>query len=233
MLLPYYSIGSDTQKIESCLNREFIDNHRPGFLVGNGMPAPVIYAEDPDKIDRGICGMQGPRNKCLTWIRSEGIIKKMHLRQLIRKQRCLVPANGFFVEKGKQLFFIYSPKIPVLTFGAIWDWYDTDNSVKIHFSILTSPATSMLKKISARMPLLVNGGNQRRYLKIHSPLMDITRLFRHETSLELNGYPIDPGILQSKNITRSSFRPTGPKLIPNQPFPEKQIKGNYYLYMQS
>ena len=157
----------------------------------------------------------------------------MHLRQLIRKQRCLVPANGFFIQYGKQVYFICSTKVPVLTLGGLWHWQKTEDSIRIRFSILTVPPSSRLEKLTLRMPLIVSGGSQRRFLDIDKPLMDITRLFRYETRVELNGYPVNPGIFETDTLSKHSFKPIGQKLIPDQPFPEKEIKGNYYLYMQS
>lgn len=232
LLLPNYAIGSDSRSIEEKLSFEFSYTFTPVLITGTGQSLPVIFSREDGKIDQAKWGLRSFRNKnhLFPWIRSEGIIRGLHSRVLIRKQRCLVPANGFFIRRGEKIYFVYFPKEKVVTFGGVWQLNTSadQNTSWISFALISCPATGMISQFTPRMPFIVHGGNLRKYLNKEIPLMDISRILKKELKLEFNGFPLDPGIFHRKDLSRKDFRPSGERLLQSVKFPEKAILGSYY-----
>ena len=236
LLLPFYAIGSDIRLIEEILSFEFSYNFKPAILCTPLQHLPVIFSREHGKIEQARWGIQSIKNnsRIYPWVRMEGIIKNMHTRRLIRTNRCLIPANGFFISTGTNKYFIYFPKEKVVTFGAICKIQKEENSEdRIYtYSIISSPAYEKISPFSNRVPLVVNAYDRRKFLKKESPLMDITRILKKDNKLDINGFLVDPALFNKRNISRRDFEPLGEKLFKLKQFPEKAILGSYY-YMQS
>jgi putative SOS response-associated peptidase YedK len=234
--MPFYSIGSDTRSIEETLSFEFSYTFKPVILCAPKERLPVIFTREQGKIEHAKWGIQSAKNNSwiFPWVRMEGIIKNMHSRALIRTNRCLVPANGFFISTGTSKYFIYFPKEKVVTFGAIWNMQkEKDSESQFYtFSIISCPAQGKISQLTNRMPLVIHPYHRRKFLKRESPLMDITRILKKDHILDMNGFMIEPELFNKENISRKDFRPVGEKLFKTKQFPEKAILGSYY-YMQS
>ena len=232
MLLPFYSIGSSYDRIESVLSGEFIYSFNPVYRAIGGMALPVIYPLDNIRIDEGRWGII-PTNKLSRpnlWTRSEGIIKNIHSRLLIRIQRCLIPANGFFIRHQSRVFFIYFPAEKVVTLAGIWKAHDTGikNLKSFQFSIITVPGDDRLGSLIKRMPQIIAAHDRKKYLNIERPLMDISRIFKKELKMEINGVELDSDITLKKEVSASDFRTKGKALFHKKPFPQKEILGGYH-----
>ena len=234
--MPFYSIGSDTRSIEETLSFEFSYTFKPVILCTPKERLPVIFTREHGKIEHAKWGIQSVKNNSgvFPWVRMEGIIKNMHTRALIRTNRCLVPANGFFISTGTSKYFIYFPKEKVVTFAAIWNMQKEKDSESqnYNFSIITCPTQGKISQLSNRMPLVINPSHRRKFIKRESALMDITRILKKDHILDINGFLVNPGLFNKRNISRKDFRPVGERLLKTKPFPEKAILGSYY-YMQS
>lgn len=234
MLLPFYSIGSSYDRIESILSGEFLYSFDPVFRASAGMDLPVIYPLENIRIDRGNWGITLGKNgtRKNLWTRSEGIIKNAHSRLLIRNQRCLIPVNGFFVRHKSNIYFIYFPKDKIVTLAAIWKFIDTGNENEkiIEFSIITVPEEDRLGTLLTRIPQVISPNNRKKYLDIKRPLMDITRIFKKRSKSEINGYKLDPEIIFKKHVAANDFQTKEKKLIHKKPFPQKEILGGYHYH---
>ncbi|MBR9997989.1 MAG: SOS response-associated peptidase family protein [Cyclobacteriaceae bacterium] len=232
MLLPSYSIGSNADRIEQRLRAEFSRHFNAAFVTKPGMSLPVILPESGSIINFATWGIPDRKGNSLAWIRSGGIIKNKNTRVLIRKKRCLIPANGFFIKNYEKYYFIYFPDEPVFTFAGIYDSHKQidENQSDFYFTILTQKAGSRMEKISPEFPVIIGNSSRRRYLNLEKPLMDITLLLQKEMKLKLNGLGISPDLFSKKNPDKSDFNQKGAKLYPPQKFPEKEILGSYYFY---
>ena len=237
MLLPNYSIGSHFRSIEAALSFEFSYAFEPVFISRPNQYLPVIFSSEEGKINPSIWGIRSNKSETmlLLWVRMEGIIKNMHTRVLIRNNRCLVPANGFFIRSGTSTYFIYYPGEKVVTFGAVWQMHKDRETGKMSttFSMISCPAQERIAHLTSRMPLLILPSSRRKFLKKEIPLMDITRILKKDNKLEVNGFPIDPELFCKKNVTKNDFIASGDKLYKKKVFPEKAILGSYYYYYQS
>ena len=95
--------------------------------------------------------------------RVETIEEKPSFKNLVKKNRCIVIANGYYewitTAEGKQPVYIYSKENVILMAG-LWTSWGKVNS----FTIITKSSEGILKDIHHRMPLLINHSDVNTYL---------------------------------------------------------------------
>jgi putative SOS response-associated peptidase YedK len=92
---------------------------------------------------------------------SETAAEKPAFREPIRRQRCLIPADGFYEwkptsGKAKQPYHIGLADDAVFAFAGLWDRWSHSGSEVFTCTILTTEANSLLKDIHARMPVILS-----------------------------------------------------------------------------
>jgi len=232
MLLPFYSIGSDTVRIEDQLNAEFTMHFEPAYVASPAMNLPVILTGSTAKIIPGTWGIPGPKGSLKIWFRSEGIIKNKDTRFGIRRNRCLIPANGFFIGHKEKYYFIYFPAEPVITLAGIFrnGKKSKEAPENCHFAMLIKSSSSKMAGLTSNVPVIITSGSRRKYLNGERPLMDITHLLQREIKQDFNGIEILPDILIKKHPQKADFYLRHSKIFPAQKFPEKEILGSYYYF---
>jgi len=232
MLLPFYSIGSDAPSLENRLTAELTMHFDPVFVARPGMELPITPSDAFGKLIPGIWGIPNTKGSMDIWYSSEGIIKNRNTRMGIRKNRCLIPVNGFFIHYRKKYYFIYCPDEPVITLAGIYQIRKNQEKMPLQhdFTILTKSPVSKLSKITSRSPVIITIGSRRKYINRERPLMDITQLLQQEIRMNFNGVEIHQDLLIKKNPGRIDFFRKPDKLFPEQKFPDKEILGSYYYF---
>ena len=96
--------------------------------------------------------------------RSEGIATKNAYRHAFRKQRCIIPADGFFEwkviqgEKRKQPMFIHRVDGEPLAFAGLWETWrgpDRDGDPLYTCTIITTSANETMAPVHDRMPVIL------------------------------------------------------------------------------
>ena len=92
--------------------------------------------------------------------RIESLLTKSTFKSIVKRQRCLIPTNGFYEWKksikGKLPFFVHTQRNELFAFAGIWTSEIDDNGLKINScSIVTKAANSKLTSIHRRMPVIV------------------------------------------------------------------------------
>ncbi len=218
--------------------------YQPSFNIAPGDFTPVIANNDNSILQKFRFGMapfwakkpmylfnarsEGNRNKenSPDYRGSKDIINKPAFRKAIRSQRCLVPADAFIEgttnEGLKKPFLVYlKNKMRPFSFAGIWDqWEDADNQTTIFsFSIITTTANTLLQKLPHhRSPVILNPGDETRWLNPDTPLSRITDLLKPFSADMMNAYPIDSRISHPKAEGRELIEPQGPPLDPEESF---------------
>ena len=95
--------------------------------------------------------------------RAETVHEKPAFRAAFRRQRCLVPANGWFEwrteREGKQPYFIAASSAEPVSFGALWETWTADGVTVESFAILTTEATPALADLHHRQPVVIRTGD--------------------------------------------------------------------------
>ena len=93
--------------------------------------------------------------------RVEGIDTNSLFKRAYVKNRCIIPASGFYEwrgeEKNKTPHFISAKEGAILAFAGIWErWRDENGEEIISASIITRDANDWMSKIHTRMPAMLH-----------------------------------------------------------------------------
>jgi putative SOS response-associated peptidase YedK len=89
--------------------------------------------------------------------KAETIREKPYFRSAFKKQRCIIPASGFYEWKGskgnKQPYCIYPLNDSCFGFAGLWEKKDELET----FTIITTEANELMKEVHHRMPVILDG----------------------------------------------------------------------------
>jgi putative SOS response-associated peptidase YedK len=93
--------------------------------------------------------------------RSESVAEKPAYRRSFRRQRCLIPTDGFYewqkAGKLKQPFHIRRKDRHPFAFAGLWErWRDPDKKLIDSFTILTTDANELIRPLHNRMPVIID-----------------------------------------------------------------------------
>lgn len=112
--------------------------------------------------------------------KSESIFDKTTWQSVIRTQRCLVPANGFYewqtADGKKQPYFIHLPDNKLFAFAGVYgSWTDPDGREWGTFAIVTTESNDDVSHLTDRMPILVHKDDEATWLD--PTIYDATSLY--------------------------------------------------------
>jgi len=88
--------------------------------------------------------------------KAETIIEKPYFRSAFKKQRCIIPASGFYEWKGskgnKQPYCIYPLNDSCFGFAGLWEKRDRLET----FTIITTEANELMREVHHRMPVILD-----------------------------------------------------------------------------
>lgn len=92
--------------------------------------------------------------------RADTVTVKPAYKKCFQKQRCLVPASGFFEWKKfgetKKPFYIKLKNEDLFSFAGLYDvWKDAEEKEIVSFTIITTEANSVVENIHDRMPVIL------------------------------------------------------------------------------
>ncbi|MEQ8624373.1 MAG: SOS response-associated peptidase [Vicingaceae bacterium] len=230
-----YVIISTVKEIEKKFNARLEFNLEQNYNVSAGQRAPIITADQPQRIIASHFGFTPSWSDKKTYIinaraegdhnrendpkynGSKGILKKPFFRKAIRSQRCLVIADAFIEgttkEKLNNPFLVYlrNKERPFAMAGIYDEWEgNNDGEVYSSFAIITCPPNSLMQKLPHhRMPVILPPEDQSQYLSHSTPLSEATALLKPFDSKKMNAYPISAEIKSPKNNNKSLLSPNG------------------------
>ena len=104
--------------------------------------------------------------------RSETIFEKPAWRSVIKKKRCLIPADGFYEwkkqsdAKVKQPFYIHPKQFELFSFAGVWEsWKDENNNEIRTYSIITTEPNKEMSSVHDRMPVILHPEDEASWLE--------------------------------------------------------------------
>jgi putative SOS response-associated peptidase YedK len=161
-----YSLAASADQIQSFFS---VDPHGLGKPRYNAAPAqllPVITLGSPG-LSHFYWGTapEWSKNKPIAEkiinTRVEQITERPAIRKQIRKNRCLVPADGFYGWRkvGKKTSIPYRFELKpkgIFAMAGTWEEYDDEDGNMIHtFMVITVPAGGSVMSICERMPAIL------------------------------------------------------------------------------
>lgn len=117
-----------------------------------------------------------------------------------RKQRCLVPASGFYewrrLGSAKQPYFITSAGDDLLAFAGLWEqWQQPGSAPLITYTILTGAANALVAPVHDRMPVVIDAADYDRWLTDDNPA-DLLQPYPPEL---MRAWPVSTRVNSPKN----------------------------------
>jgi len=161
-----FQLSVKGKEISERFNTEVFDEmYKPSFNCAPTQLLPVITDASPYKMSMLHWGFIPSWTKNLRVgnknfnCRAETINEKPSFRSAFRRQRCLVPANGFYEWKNdgtKQAFYFHLKNESLFAMAGIWDvWRSPDGSLIHSFSVITTEANALMAPIHQRMPVIL------------------------------------------------------------------------------
>lgn len=216
MLLPYLTSASPVSVIESEIHARFQYSFTPQYRFTSADKLPVITTKSDTDIRQFTWGIQR-NSKAFApalWVAAEGLLKNAQTRVLIRKNRCVVMINCFYIKSGKSVILLYKPGENILLLAGIWHHIKTEDEKSVFgFALITRPSPPRLLNYTDRMPIIIPRKHMRRYLNLQGPLMDISGMLYQSSYPRLNGYHLSGNPGAKPVWSRNDLLPSGKRIF--------------------
>lgn len=165
-----YTLSSPTDEIASLFDLVSVPDIPPRYNVAPTQEAAVVRVVAPGEPRRlellrwGLIPYWAEDasigNRMIN-ARSESVADKPAYRRSFRRQRCLIPTDGFYewqkVGKLKQPYHIRRKDRCPFAFAGLWErWRDPDKKLIDSFTILTTDANELIRPLHDRMPVIID-----------------------------------------------------------------------------
>lgn len=143
----------------------------PNYNVAPTQTMPVITEDGLQLMRWGLIPVWAKDEKIgykLINARSESLFEKPMWKGIVKKKRCLIPANGFYEwqkqEDGKHPFYIHPNDEEIFSFAGIWETWSHDGKDWNTYSIITTEPNKEMEKIHNRMPVILHRDDESQWL---------------------------------------------------------------------
>ncbi|HKJ33794.1 MAG TPA: SOS response-associated peptidase [Balneolales bacterium] len=217
-----YTLYSEKGEIEEIFNvqSDEDDLFQSNYNVTPGTINPVILMPRPNV--RDIAGFKW--GLIPSWAddqrigykminaRSETLLEKSSFHKPFQRQRCIVPANGFYewqtIYKQKTPFYVRTLDQNLLGFAGLYEiWESKDKKEVIYsYTIITTEANALLQPLHDRMPVILEKKNYDHWLDpVNSNTDDLLSLLKPYPTERMAIYRVSQDVNEARN--------NGPELI--------------------
>lgn len=146
--------------------------------------------------------------------RAESVAEKPSFRDPFKKQRCLVPANGFYEwpvdpknPKRKIPLFVHLKNDDLFAFAGIWSLWGEDENLKKTYSLITTEPNPMLAKYHDRMPVILSRDEEDQWLDPESSVTDLQKLLDPYPAKKMEAYEVSTLVNKPANDTAENIKP--------------------------
>jgi putative SOS response-associated peptidase YedK len=221
-MIERYSITSSPDNLRERFAVDVLDTYSPRFNASPTQILPVITTASPQGISFFYWGEipawaknKTPGEKIIN-TRVETLTEKPALRKSLMKNRCIVPADGFYGWKkvGKKTSipyrFVMNDK-SIFSFPGLWEEYDDENGNEFHtFTIFTIASSGLIAEIQDRMPVIFNKATETAWLQKETSEQDLIALLSSPVIKDMNYYPVSARINDNSLDVPSLITPTPP-----------------------
>ncbi len=147
--------------------------------------------------------------------RAETLSEKPMFRNLVKRQRCLVPANGFYEWKNlgdsKQPYYITVPDDPLFAFAGLYESFANDDGEEIDsYTIITTEPNDLMASFHNRMPAILHPRDEAEWLDpdVTDPAQ-VERLLVPYPADEMEAYPVSRKVGNTRNDGPDLIEPIG------------------------
>jgi putative SOS response-associated peptidase YedK len=119
--------------------------------------------------------------------RIESLSEKPTFKEAFKKQRCLIPASGYYEWRTyhgqKQPYYISLKNQPLIAFAGIWSlWRNGLGEEVLTTAMITTQALSELKALHERMPIIIAKQHYQNWLAKEYDLENLTKILVNPTA---------------------------------------------------
>lgn len=147
--------------------------------------------------------------------RSETLMEKASFKHIVRKKRCLIPADSFYewkvVNSSKQPMRIMLKSKKVFSMAGLYDtWIHPQSGEKISScTIITTPANRFMQPIHDRMPAILREEDEHRWLSDQiTDEHELLTLLRPYPDEEMTAYPVTTLVNKVQNDSPQCVTPS-------------------------
>lgn len=219
-MIERYSIPASINQLVDRFQIEDSPPYKPKYNAAPSHLLPIITHESPQGLSYFYWGVspQFGKNKAvaerLINTRVELIAEKPMLKKNMMRYRCLIPADGFFAWKkvGKKTSIPWrfiSKQKNIISFPGLWEEYDDSEGNSFHtFSIITTASTKQVAEVTERMPVVFTRAEELIWLNKESTEETLLMLLKKDSSDDLDGFTVSPGIKSPDAESALLIRPT-------------------------
>jgi putative SOS response-associated peptidase YedK len=220
-MIERYSITLASEVLAEKLSVDVPDFYKPRYNAAPTQLLPVITSNAPAGISLFYWGTspEWSKNKIpgekIINVGIEAIEEKPALQRAMKKNRCLIPADGFYVWRkvGKKTtipYRFFSTHNETFSFAGMWEEFeDTDGNEIQTFKLITAPANAPLLSFTERMPVMFNKEQSALWLAAPEGT-DFLTMLKSSNGISLNNYPVSPIISNTTQDLASMIIPTPP-----------------------
>jgi putative SOS response-associated peptidase YedK len=208
-----FQLSVKGKEISERFNTEVFDEiYKPSFNCAPTQLLSVISDATPHKISLLQWGLVPSWTKDLRAgnknfnCRAETIIEKPSFRTPFKRQRCLVPANGFYEwisGSVKQAYRFHLKNEALFAMAGIWDtWQKPDGSWLQSFAIITTEANEVMAPIYNRMPVILPKESETRWIYT-TDYRQLLNLLKPYPADEMVCYPVSSRVNSVMNDDES------------------------------
>jgi putative SOS response-associated peptidase YedK len=221
-MIDRYSLTASLEKMRERFSADVPDFIKPRYNAAPTQILPVITSDSAQGVSNFYWGTspEWAKNKAVTEklvnARAEMILEKPSLRKQLAKNRCIVPADGFYAWKkaGKKTLIPYrfiATDQDLFSFAGLWDEYeDTDGNAFHTFTIITTAPNDLVSSIHDRMPVILDQESEKIWLNPESKEPELLALLKSYPTNMINLYSVSPRIIDAKTDVPSLIIPTPP-----------------------
>ena len=208
-MIDRYSIAAPKARIHERFHSDVLDNYAPNYNASPTQLLPVIMHSSPQGVSTFYWGNlpKWSKNKGLAEkiinIHAESILEKSTLKRRMMKNRCLIPADGFYEWKqalagGKQPIHVgMKDRRPFAFAGLTERWLSPEGEVLDTCTIVTTTANALLAAMHDRMPVIVAPADYTRWLDV--ACADVTDLLAPYPAEAMTWYPVSTRVNSVRN----------------------------------
>jgi putative SOS response-associated peptidase YedK len=175
---------------------------KPRYNIAPSQMVPVVLRKSPNHLEQmrwGLIPSWAKEEKSglkLINARCETVREKPAFKRLVAKQRCLVPATGFYewmkTDEGKVPYYVHRQDNRYMSFAGIYDrWRSPTGETISSFTIITTHANDMMLPLHDRMPVILKEDEEEIWLeKGEIEDHELKRLFTPIPSDDLEAYEV-------------------------------------------
>jgi putative SOS response-associated peptidase YedK len=172
------------------------------YNIAPGQMVPVVISHSPNRVVLMRWGLiphwakdQKTAYKMIN-ARIETLTQRAAYRRLLARNRCLIPASGYFEwkaeERGKTPYYIHSAHGAFVAFAGLYDtWTNAQGEDLLTFTIVTRDADDFMARLHNRMPVVLAQEDEQAWLdpQLTTPPQAV-EILACSAGVPLDAYPV-------------------------------------------